>query len=327
MKLKLVKFLTFLCLIMASLTLLAETEKSQVPTQTDSILASVNGVPIILSDVIFESAKDENILAAALDVNQAKEIIAEMRKKLVDDIINRKLIVAEYERGTFRIPEEYVNNAIDDIAQSTNYLSRKKFYQLLRENGLDIFEFREKIREKVIVEYLIGKTLYTHVNISPKKIYEYYQANKETEFTLPDKFELSMIFISNMRENYQETAEKIAETLKNDPSSFPFAAAEYSDNEIGRKNNGIIGNFSLQEIREEFKNFVEQKKLGIVSEPITTSEGIYFLLINKMEEGREIPLREIEQDLRKKLEKTERERVFSEYIEKLRKNAIIEYYF
>ena len=29
----------------------------------------------------------------------------------------------------------------------------------------------------------------------------------------------------------------------------------------------------------------------------------------------------------KKLEKTERERVFSEYIEKLRKNAIIEYYF
>ena len=327
MKLKLIKIFLFISLCLSSALLCADTSTPENASELDSILASVNGLPIVLSDVIFESARDENILAAALNVEKAREIILEMRKKLTDDIINRKLIIAEYEKGSFRIPEEYINAEIDEIAKSTNHLSRKKFYQALRASGLDLHEFREKIREKIIVEFVVGKTLYNRVNISPKKTYEYYSANKEKEFTIPDKFELSMIFINKDREDYSVCREKIAYELAANATLFPSLAVQYSDNEISKKNNGVIGCFQLSEIRDEFKDFVSKMNLGVVSPEIETAEGVYYLVINKIEKGREIPFREIEQSLKKKLENTERQQVFLNYIENLRKNAIIEYYF
>ena len=325
MILKIRKTIIIISLALSGLFVHAENSSSEV--QMDSILASVNGIPIVLSDIVFESERDESILAAALNQDKAKEIIVEMRKKLIDDIINRKLILEEYENSSFRIPEEYINSAIDDIAKSTNYLSRKKFYQLLRQSGIDLHEFREKIREKVIVEYLVGKRLYNHVTISPKNIYEYYQTNKLQEFTLPDKIELSMIFLDKNNADYTEKLAQITEKLKSDPNNFPYLAAEFSDHEMSQKNNGVLGLFAEKEIREEFSTFVAKKELGIVSEPITAEEGTYFLLLNRIEKGREIPLREVEQDLRRKLETMERSRIFAEYIERLRKNAIIEYYF
>ena len=325
MILKIRKTIIIISLALSGLFVHAENSSSEV--QMDSILASVNGIPIVLSDIVFESERDESILAAALNQDKAKEIIVEMRKKLIDDIINRKLILEEYENSSFRIPEEYINSAIDDIAKSTNYLSRKKFYQLLRQSGIDLHEFREKIREKVIVEYLVGKRLYNHVTISPKNIYEYYQTNKLQEFTLPDKIELSMIFLDKNNADYTEKLAQITEKLKSDPNNFPYWAAEFSDHEMSKKNNGVLGLFAEKEIREEFSTFVAKKELGIVSEPITAEEGTYFLLLNRIEKGREIPLREVEQDLRRKLETMERSRIFAEYIERLRKNAIIEYYF
>lgn len=325
MILKIRKTIIIISLALSGLFVHAENSSSE--AQMDSILASVNGIPIVLSDIVFESERDESILAAALNQDKAKEIIVEMRKKLIDDIINRKLILEEYENSSFRIPEEYINSAIDDIAKSTNYLSRKKFYQLLRQSGIDLHEFREKIREKVIVEYLVGKRLYNHVTISPKNIYEYYQTNKLQEFTLPDKIELSMIFLDKNNADYTEKLAQITEKLKSDPNNFPYLAAEFSDHEMSKKNNGVLGLFAEKEIREEFSTFVAKKELGIVSEPITAEEGTYFLLLNRIEKGREIPLREVEQDLRRKLETMERSRIFAEYIERLRKNAIIEYYF
>ncbi len=327
MLLKAGKILILTGLILSSLLLRAENNKTPEKNELDSVLASVNGEPILLSDVILESAKDENILSAALDAEKAKEIILEMRKNLVDEIINRKLILAEYENGTFRIPEEYVNNAIDDIARKSNYFSRKKFYQALRENGIALHEFRDLIRERVIVEYCVGRKLYNHVSISPKKVYEYYQAHKADEFTTPDKIELSMVFIDKNRADFKEVAEKVTALLASRPTDFPQLASEYSNHENSRKNNGVVGFFAIDEIREEFKPFVRDLRIGIVSEAIETEEGIYFLVVNKVEKGREIPLREIEPELRKKLEVKAREKVYKDYIKYLRSNAIIEYYF
>ena len=39
-------------------------------------------------------------------------------------------------------------------------------------------DYEEKIREKIIVEYIVGKTLYNRVNISPKNSYIYVYENK-----------------------------------------------------------------------------------------------------------------------------------------------------
>ena len=104
--------------------------------QVDSILASVNGEPISLLDVIYESTQDEARLYA---LYSSKEIFHEMqklRKRFLDKIIDRKLILLEYKAKTpFKVPRQYVENLIDDTEQQIRVQKMLNMYNGMRDGG------------------------------------------------------------------------------------------------------------------------------------------------------------------------------------------------
>lgn len=325
--LKTTKFMFMSCIIAVSSVSFAANTVKALPNSMDAVLASVNGVPIILSDVVFEAEQSEMLIASSLEQEKAKEIILEMRRRLVDEIIDRKLIIEAYHKNPFPIADEYVNSFMDEMAKESGLQSRKEFYKNLRQANVDINQFREKIRERVIVQFSMSRLLYNQVNISPKKIYDYYQAHKDSEFTTPDKVGLSLIFVSKNNSDYQERKSVIEKALATSANEFPYLASTYSDLEKSKKNNGELGFFAISEMRDEFKEFANQRKLGIVSPPIELEDGTYYLMLNELELGKVTPLQDVELELKKQLEAKERERLYKEYVEKLRKNAIIEYFF
>ena len=72
------------CLFLSAVFCFAAEMESRVEKSTDSVLASVNGEPISLSDILFETQNEEYYMANALDKERAAQTILELRKKTLE---------------------------------------------------------------------------------------------------------------------------------------------------------------------------------------------------------------------------------------------------
>ena len=61
--------------------------------KVDSILASVNGIPVSLMDIIYESRREESKLCLVYNGNDLYQEVHKMRKKVLSEIINRHLVL------------------------------------------------------------------------------------------------------------------------------------------------------------------------------------------------------------------------------------------
>lgn len=70
--------------------------------EVNSVLASVNGEPISLWDVLPATRQQEYQAYAAYSGDRLYEAIRQIRRKTVDDLIDRKLLIADYRDQAFR---------------------------------------------------------------------------------------------------------------------------------------------------------------------------------------------------------------------------------
>ena len=86
--------------------------------ESNSIIASVNGEAISLRDVLAHTREPEHIAYLSLPASELPRAILAIRRKAVDDMIDRKLIAADYHAGSFRIPAQDIDSEIDSMILS-----------------------------------------------------------------------------------------------------------------------------------------------------------------------------------------------------------------
>ncbi|MBR2510488.1 MAG: SurA N-terminal domain-containing protein [Lentisphaeria bacterium] len=293
---------------------------------TDSVLASVNGEPVSLSDIMFETQNEEYYFANSLDQQKASKAIYDLRKKTLEELIDRKLILMEYKKKPFPIDNQQISNVLDDMAVKANCRTRSEFYEKIRASGLSVDDFRRRVEERITVQYVIGRELYVKVNISPKAVYEYYK-NNENEFSTPDSVRMSILFLNSANKDFESRKKAVADALNANPSDFYSLVSEYSEL-TGLKKNNFVLQTPLQSLRSEFKAVFNEKKLNQIIGPLEISgEGVYYLMADRIIPGRKKNLAEVQQQIIRKLEEKQREKAYAEYVKKLRSNAIIRYMF
>ena len=119
---KLPALLIFAFLICGTVSLSAQDIGRE--TRVDSVLASVNGEPITLLDVLIESGREEMRLASMFSGARLYSEIAKLRKQVIDEIIVRKLVYGSYKEKPFPIEEQYIENLMDSLAVSMGGGSR-----------------------------------------------------------------------------------------------------------------------------------------------------------------------------------------------------------
>ena len=298
----------------------AETLKKE----TDSVLASVNGAPVSLSDVLYETQSEEYYIANALDRQSAQKAIYELRKKTLDDLIDRKLILAEYEKNPFPIDNQRISNVLDDMAVRANCRTRSEFFQKIRAAGLSVEQFRRKVEERVTVQYVVGRELYVHVNVSPKQVYEYYKKH-ESEFSTPEQIQLNVLYLKSSNPDFELRKKIVADKLAANPSDFYTLVKEYSELPGAKKNSSVLLT-PIDKLRKEFKAASDKKRLNQIIGPLEISdEGVYYLLADKFIPPEKKSLDEVRGQIIAELEKQQREKAYRNYVKKLRAGAIIRY--
>ncbi len=293
--------------------------------EVNSVLASVNGEPISLWDILPATRQQEFQAYAAYSGEQLYEEIRLIRHKAVDDLIDQKLMIMDYHDKPFEISKQEIEVELDNIAERMGYRARREFIQEAQKAGSSIDKIRKNVEERLIAQLMLIRQVHIEENITPKEIYEHYQAHKG-EFIVPEAVELGIILLAPERGNPETIASEISSKLAVSPDSFADLALRYSSGPDAG-GGGNLGLIECRHLRPEFAVALVEPMKGKIYGPIKTADGISFLKVldYRPEEQRE--LRQMIPEIRNHIEMDRREKIKSSYTSQLRQNAIIRYFF
>jgi len=304
--------------------------------RTDPIV--VNGFAAIVNDKLI-TYEDVDSAVRPIDVEAARlrfgrqpgafeQELNRLRQAALIGLIERELILSEFQTLNYQLPESLVDERIKDRIRE-DYGDRARLIQTLQAQDTTLERFRERIRERFILEAMTAKHIASAILISPHRIQEYYRQNIE-EFQRKDRIKLRMISLWNRADRDAEATRKLAQDLRDQllaGASFADLASLYSD-DPARRQGGDRGWIERQskDLREDLQTFAFSLTAGQPSEVFERDEGFYLMLVEEREEARTRELSEVRNEIEDILLQRERNRLRESWINRLRSKAFVRYF-
>lgn len=328
--------LIFLTLSSIAFLPAAEEVRSAAPTaqttpevmpEVNAVLASVDGEPICLADVLPLTRAQEYQAYASLTGAKLAGEIRKIREEAVNGVIDRKLLLAEYKRDPFPIPAQTVEQRLDEYAERMGCRSRQEFTAMLRREKSSIDKLRSEVKDQVIAEIMVFRKLQVNENITPKEVFEFFKSD-EARWVSPERIELGMILLDPALPDEEKTqrTEMLMSTLRSTPENFGELAARYSIGP-GAAEGGNLGLIERHRLRSEFAAAVIEPADGKIYGPISTEDGTVFLKVIRYEPGSETAYKTVFHKVRAALEAKRRSEAIKNYVAALREKATIRYFF
>ena len=297
------------------------------PAVIDGIAAQVNGDVITFSQVRDLVGPRERALRSQYTGQELVDKVREARKGALQDLIDRQLIIQEFKKKEYQIPQHMVDDRIETIIREDFGGDRQAFIRTLQAQGYSMTKFREAERDKVIVQAMRYQNVKSDFIISPSKVVTLYTTKKE-EFTTPEQVHLWMIAVDKgstvapgeadpQKAMASEIREKLAKGAK-----FEQLAQMYS-NDSSRTAGGDWGWVDRKTLNDTLTQAAFKLDLNKVSPVIEQGNTYYILKVSERKSAFTKPLDEVRPDLEKKLFSSERERMQNQWIEGLRAKAFI----
>ncbi|MBE6380280.1 MAG: hypothetical protein E7047_05065 [Lentisphaerae bacterium] len=288
-----------------------------------AILATVNGEAVTLGDVLRESSGNETLAYAYASDDPDKEI-AKLRQEAVDRIIDRKLLIGEFHRLNLAVPEQYVENMLDDLAVNLHCRTRSELAAKARSMNVTMEELRTRAKERLMAEIVIGRYFYAAPAPTPQEIREYFDKHQD-EFATPETVELALLMLPLDTDSAE--LQKITDRLNKDAAAFAELVKAFP-NGPNADRGGSVGTLERKNLRKEFAAVLpEHLENTKVYGPVKTAEGVYYLKIEKVIPGKAADFAAASGQIRKQMELAAREKALKSLLENLRQKAVIRYYF
>ncbi|MBV9488443.1 MAG: SurA N-terminal domain-containing protein, partial [Verrucomicrobia bacterium] len=121
------------------------------PEVIDGIAAVVNNDVVTFSQVQEVCASQEQSLRQQYNGQELIDKIKEARLAALRDLVDRQLILQEFKKKEFHIPDYVIEDHIQNIIRSEFAGDRQAFVRTLSAQGYSLTRFRENERQKIIV--------------------------------------------------------------------------------------------------------------------------------------------------------------------------------
>lgn len=290
----------------------------------DRILVVVNG------EIITQGELD-NLIKARLGRLQKKvsseklqEMVEDIRKQLLNQLIEEKLVISEAKKMGIEATEEEISAKIKQV--KSGFGSEEEFEDAILQQNLSLSELKEVYRNQIIASKLIELQVRQRIEIMPADINRYYEEHKE-EFVQKELVRLKCIFIKPQdpteRTQAKELARRIIELLKGGVD-FDDKVLKYSDGpdiEAG----GDLGYRQRGELLSEIEDVVFKLDIGEISKVISTETGFYIFKVIDKKPGRLKDLMEVKEQIKDILYQKKFSKRYKEWIGQLKKKAYISF--
>ena len=293
------------------------------------LLATVNGEPITIFDVLEECVWEESRLPFMFKGKALTDEVAKLRAKTIDRIIERKLVYADFKERGFILPREFVEDNLDSLMLLFHVTNRRDLQRVLDAQGSSIGELRDKAYERIAVEALVNDLCFRDAYASPKELRTYYEQHTD-EFSSAASVRLQVLALKtkgthsdNLSELTEHLAKKFADT---DENAFKACVSMYSEGP-NVEGGGDIGWIERTKMRKDFADPLEKTKTGAVAGPVKADEAVYFLRVAEVNAGTVKSFSEAKDEINKKLLHLKRDSRYQDYIDRLKALSLIKRYF
>jgi len=254
--------------------------------QTFNLLAEValdRIVAVVENDIIMQSEL-ETKLRTVVGQMQQQGIQLPSSSILETQVLERMILITiqlqRAEETGIRVDDETLNRTISNIA-AENKVSLSQFRDILEKDGFNYEQFRENIRNEIIISRLRQRQVDNRISISSKEI-DNALSNMEFQGKTETEYQLSHILISlpeaptpDEEEQARLVATKVLEDLKAG-QDFAMMASTYSDGQRALEG-GDLGWRKKNEIPTLFSTQIASMEKGDISDLIKSSSGFHIV--------------------------------------------------
>jgi len=313
----------------------------------DEVAVTVNGEKIMESEVdeAFDNyTKGRFRNAQGRDQAQALQMRIRFRPKIVDALIQNRLLGAEAEKANITVTQEDLKaenqNWLDGVLLHSGLTRQEVEARVKGGTGMPLDEFlAQRAADPFFKSFiqqgkLIEKKFPDKVKVTDQEIAARYQENLEKYYKRPEKVQASHILIDTRKlktdEEKQAARKKIEQILaeaKKPGADFAALAKEHSScSSSGR--GGDLGFFPRSgrgAMVEEFGAAAFALKPGEISDVVETQFGYHIIKLTDRKSAESISLDQAKGVIQAELKNTKIKQAREQYLEELKKSAKIIY--
>lgn len=291
----------------------------------------VNGIAVVVGDAVItykdiQLALDEDLRLLERRYGSQPEVYnrmaAEMERAKLEEMVENQLVLQEFKRAGYIVPESYFQSRIDeDIRRFGDRLTLTK---TLQAEGLTFESYRNKIRERVILQLMWREKVPHDPLISPTKIENYYTQNRD-KFQVEDQVKLRMIVLTNQPGAASYSPKKISDELvaKLDQGASFIELAKVYSNGSQAPDGGDWGWVQKSVLNTNLSEVAFSLQPGQHSRTVELSSGAYILMVEDRKVSHTKTLPEVRDDIEATLRAEELKRLRKVWVDQLRAKAYI----
>ncbi len=287
--------------------------------------------------VVVNVAKVGNMLITQADVDRRTQQILPMQVSFHGSLSNEKVAGIKQEALNQLISRAYkVQYAIEEEVSVDAATFESEWKKKLEKNP-QLAKYAHtpqvsKIRADFYLELLARKAeklaVDDKVSVTDQQVSAFYKENKERYFR-PKQFTASHIFVKvDPAENAEEKQAKLAraeELYKRAKKGEDFYnLAYYESDDRSRYVGGSLGSFHAGQTVPEFDAAIKAMKPGEISRPVRTIYGYHVIKLDAVEAERQLLFEEVAAKIRSSFVADEREKLYEQWMQKLKAKYPIE---
>jgi peptidyl-prolyl cis-trans isomerase SurA len=292
----------------------------------DRIVAVVNQEVITLSEIekwvdpLQREIQTEDRL-------ERRERVQEIRQKVLEKLIEEKLIDQEVKKLGIKVASKEVDAALEDVKRR-NSATQEEMENALAKEGMTLDAFKKQIEKRLQGMKLINSFVKAEIKADDKTLRDFYQNNID-RYKSDESFRPSHILfvvpkeaaseeVREIRKKCQKVLDKIEKG-----EDFGEMAFIYSE-DSSSKDKGDLGYFKKGELLPALEKETLHLQIGGVSGIIRTEFGFHLIKLLDRKGGGHLSFEEVMEKVKADYYEKEMEKAYKEFLITLKGKSIIE---
>lgn len=292
----------------------------------DKVVAIVNGEVITLTELDEAVSFILKDTEGTINFDGAEKDPAEIKRKVLDRLIDNKLIEQETKKMGIVVSEKEIDNALENI-QKENSISRKELVEKLESKGLSLEKYKEQIRRGMEKMMLVNREIKSRVVVNEDELKKYYTENTDF-FKIVTEVRIQHILLpippnadeAKIKDVYEKARELLVKLSNKE--DFGKLAKMYSQ-DTSLDSGGDMGWFKRGEVTPFLEKVVFSLKVGEVSDIIRSGLGLHIVKLMDRKEKGVRPFEEVRDEIKDTIYVKKVEKEFKEWSKGLRKKSFV----
>lgn len=301
--------------------------------EVNGIAAKVNGRVITKNEVTFMLAPIHAQLRAQYP-RRGQEFsskLSEARDKILDELIDREIILDEFRQMDASIPDQAVENEIKRQIDKLYGGDKSKFNAELKKSRLTMNSYRQMSKEKMIVQAMRQSQFDDAPPPLPNEILnEYNEIKSDLRDVSKDLITFHKIYIpaedprdpAATRETQLALAEVLAQDIKSGKDIAEIAKTHSKD--AFAEQGGLQKDVPRLDLSAEFAAIIFDAEEGDVIGPLSDKAGFTIVKPLEIRKGPAPSLNEVRELVEQRVRRKKTSAQFEDWMQKRRKRAMID---